>query len=169
MMYYSENCRISDKGIQQLCQIPQLTKLCLGSSAEKADGDSNTFTVYGFKVVLSALKTMPKLTVLDMQLNHVKELRVDQMGTYFLFYLGVGERGAQFVVQNLKNLTTLYIRKQWSDSDNNNIGDSGAIAIANGLINLTILGIRKQWSDSDNNNIGESGAIAIANGLKNLT
>jgi hypothetical protein len=97
-MYYLENCRISDKEIQQLCQIQQLTELRLGSSKEEADGNSNTFTVKGFKAVLGTLKTMPKLTVLDMQLNHVKEIRIGGMGTYLLFYLGVGERGAQFIV-----------------------------------------------------------------------
>jgi hypothetical protein len=49
---------------------------------EKAEGDNNTFTVNGFITVLKALKTIPKLTVLDMQLSHVKELRIGGMGTY---------------------------------------------------------------------------------------
>jgi hypothetical protein len=139
MMSYSENCLISDKGIQQLCQIQQLTELRLGSSADKADGDSNTFTVNGFKAVLSALKIMSKLTVLDMQLNHVKELNIGGMSTYLLFYVEMGERGAQFVVQNVKNLIYLQISMQSSDSENNRVGDSGATAIANNLRNLTYL------------------------------
>jgi hypothetical protein len=88
---------------------------------------------------------MPKLTVLDMQLNHVKELKIGgmNMGMYLLFNLGVGERGAQFIVQNFKNLTTLYISKQLSDSGNNSVGDSGATAIANNLKKLTYLDICK--------------------------
>jgi hypothetical protein len=144
MMSYSENCRISDKGIQQLCQIQQLTELRLGSSAGKAEGDNNTFTINGFNALLSALKAMPKLTVLDMQLNRVKELNINGMGTYLLFYLGVDERGAQFIVHNLKNLIDLWISKQWSDLGNNSVGDSGATAIANNLKNLNKLYISKQ-------------------------
>jgi hypothetical protein len=50
----------------------QLTELHFGSATEKADGHSNTFTVDGFTAVLKALKTMSQLTVLDMQLPHVK-------------------------------------------------------------------------------------------------
>jgi hypothetical protein len=53
-----------------------LTELHLGSSAEKADDDSNTFTIRGFETVLRTLKTMQKLTALDMQLPHVKELNI---------------------------------------------------------------------------------------------
>jgi hypothetical protein len=71
-MYYPENCRVSDKGIQQLCRIQQLVELRFGSSAEKADGDSNTFTIKGFRTVLSTFKTMPELTILHMQLPHIK-------------------------------------------------------------------------------------------------
>jgi hypothetical protein len=169
MMYDSESCRVSDKGIQQLCQIRQLSELRLGSSAEKADGDNNTFTVNGFKAVLDTLKTMPKLTVLEMQLNHVDNLAINGYGTYSVLYLGVGERGAQLIMQNLKNLTKLFIGKQWSDSENNSLGDLGATAIANNLKNLTTLYISKQWSDSGNNSVGDSGVTAIANNLKNLT
>jgi hypothetical protein len=55
----------------------QLTELRLGSATEKADGDSNTFTVDGFTSVLRALKTMSELTVLDMQLPHVKKFDID--------------------------------------------------------------------------------------------
>jgi hypothetical protein len=43
--------------------------------------------------------------MLDMQLPHVNTLQIDDIGTLWLFDLGTGERGAQFVVQNLKNLT----------------------------------------------------------------
>jgi hypothetical protein len=86
---------------------------------------------------------MSKLTVLEMQLNHVEKLDITGKGTYSVLYLGVGERGAQFIVQNLKNLTTLGIRKQWSDSANNSVGDSGATAIANNLKHLTTLVIGK--------------------------
>jgi hypothetical protein len=52
-----------------------LIELHLGSS-EKTDGDSNTFTISGFEAVLRTLKIMPKLTVFDMQLTHVKELNI---------------------------------------------------------------------------------------------
>jgi hypothetical protein len=66
------------------------------------------------------------------------------MGTHLLFNLEEGNRGAQFVAQNLKSLTLLWIRKQSSDLDDNNIGALGAIAIAKDLKNLTKLWIRKQ-------------------------
>jgi hypothetical protein len=59
----------------------QLTELRLGSATEKADGNSNTFTVDGFEAVLNKLETMPQLTVLDMQLPHVKEFSVNGKGT----------------------------------------------------------------------------------------
>jgi hypothetical protein len=81
-MYHLEDCCISDKGIQQLCKIKQLAELHLGSSTEKVDGDSNTFTINGFEAVLCTLKTMPKLTLLDMQLNHAKKLDINNKGTY---------------------------------------------------------------------------------------
>jgi hypothetical protein len=84
-MNYSENYRASNEGAQQLCRIQQQTELRLGSSTEKADGDSNTFTVDGFKVVLRALKTKLKLTTLDMQLPHLKELNFSGMNIYLLF------------------------------------------------------------------------------------
>jgi hypothetical protein len=76
----------------------QLTELHLGSSVEKADGDSNTFTVSGLKTLLTALKTMQKLTTIDMQLPNVKELNIDGMGMNSLFNIGVGDKGIQFVV-----------------------------------------------------------------------
>jgi hypothetical protein len=93
-----------------------LAELHLGTSEEQkeeedsnteqqGEKDSNIFTKEGFKVVLRSLKTMPKLTMLDMQLPHVNTLQIDDIGTLWLFDLGTGERGAQFVVQNLKNLT----------------------------------------------------------------
>jgi hypothetical protein len=59
----------------------QLTELRLGSATEKADGDSNTFTVDGFTSVLRALKTMSELTVLDMQLPHMKQFVIDGNST----------------------------------------------------------------------------------------
>jgi hypothetical protein len=86
-----------------------------------------------------------------------------------LFDLVIDERGAHFVVQNLKNLTVLGISKFWGDLGNNNIGDLGASTIANDLKNLNDFGISKQWSDLDNNNVGDLDATAIAKGLKNLT
>jgi hypothetical protein len=45
-----------------------------------ADGDRNTFTVRGLKTILGTLKTMPKLTVLDMQLPHLEELDISENG-----------------------------------------------------------------------------------------
>jgi hypothetical protein len=79
-----------------------------------------------------------------MELPHVKELNINGMGRYLLLNLGVGERGAKFITQNVKNLTTLHIGKQWSNSDNNSVEELGAIAIANGLKNLSNLHIGKQ-------------------------
>jgi hypothetical protein len=64
-----------------VCHIQQLTELRLGTAAEKAEGDNNTFTVNGFTTVLKALNTMSKMAVLDMQLPHVKELRIGGMST----------------------------------------------------------------------------------------
>jgi hypothetical protein len=61
--------------------------------------------------VLSTVNAMSKLTVLDMQLPHVKEFTIDGMGMHSLLDLEIGERGALFVVSNLKNLTTLNICK----------------------------------------------------------
>jgi hypothetical protein len=52
----------------------QLTELLLGSATGKADDDNNTFNVFGLEAVLSALLTLPKLTVLDMQIPYAKEL-----------------------------------------------------------------------------------------------
>jgi hypothetical protein len=84
-----ENCRISNKGVQKLFEIQQLTELRLGSSTEKSEGDNNTFTVVGFKTMLYTLKTNLKLNVLDMQLPHVKELDISGMGTYLLLNVGL--------------------------------------------------------------------------------
>jgi hypothetical protein len=74
-----------------------LVELRLGSSAEKADGDNNTFTVDKFKAVIGALTTMPKLTVLEMQLLHVKEFKMGGKGTYLWLNVGIDHRGAQFI------------------------------------------------------------------------
>jgi hypothetical protein len=81
-----------------LCRIQSLTELRLGSSAEKADGDSNIFTIRGFESVLGTLETMQKLTALKMQLPHVKEININYKRTHSLLNIGVGERGVQFVV-----------------------------------------------------------------------
>jgi hypothetical protein len=74
--------------------------------------DNNTFTVVGFKTMLKTLKSTLKLTALGMQLPHVKELDINQIGMYLLLNLGVGDRGAQFIVQNIKHLTKLSISIQ---------------------------------------------------------
>jgi hypothetical protein len=80
--------------------------------------DNNTFTVVGFETLLKTLEYMPKLTLLDMQLPHVKRFEIiGMMSIHLLFDLGVGNRGAQFITQNLKNLTILSVGKHWSDSD----------------------------------------------------
>jgi hypothetical protein len=89
--------------------------------------------------MLKTLKNMLKLTVLDMQLPHVDVANISMMGRYMPFNLEVSDRGAQFIAENLKNLSVLHISKQWSDSDENCVGYKGAIAIANGLKNLTSL------------------------------
>jgi hypothetical protein len=75
----------------------QLIELRLGSATEKADGNTNTFNANGFKAMLSALKAMHQLTVLDIQLPHVKQIDINKEGTRFLLNLGVGHKGAQFV------------------------------------------------------------------------
>jgi hypothetical protein len=98
---------------------------------------------------------MLKLTVLDMQKLHVKALKISKMGIYLLLNLGVGNRGAQFIAQNVKNLKRLWISKQCSNSDDNSIGDLGAIAIANSLEKLILLNISRRWNDSGRNNIGD--------------
>jgi hypothetical protein len=71
--------------------------LHLGSSAEKANDDSNTFTIGGFEAVLRTLKTMEKLIVLDMQLPHVKKLNIYSKSKHSLLNLGVDDRGTQFI------------------------------------------------------------------------
>jgi hypothetical protein len=96
-MCYSDNCRVSDKGIKQLCRMQQLTELRLGRATEKADGDNNTFTIDGFGAVLDVLGTMPKLTVLDMQLPHVKELDIRFRSIHSSLNLATANKGAQFV------------------------------------------------------------------------
>jgi hypothetical protein len=65
--------------------------------------------------MLKALKTLPKLTTLDMQLPHVKKLDISGKSIHLLFNLEVDDRGASFVAQNLKSLTTLNIGKQWNN------------------------------------------------------
>jgi hypothetical protein len=73
--------------------------------------------------VLKILKIRPKLTVLNMQLPYVKELTINGEGTYLLFNLGIGDRGVQFIAQNLISLTTLHICKQSDDLGLNCVGD----------------------------------------------
>jgi hypothetical protein len=111
-MCYSEKRCVSDKEIEQLSQIQQLTELLLGSSTEETDGGTNIFTVGGFKTTLKALQNMPKLTAVNIQLSHVKELDISRMDTYLLFNLGMGEISVQFIAQNIKNFTSLNISKQ---------------------------------------------------------
>jgi hypothetical protein len=53
----------------------QLTELHFGT-AEKIDSSSNVYTVDSFKAVLNTLEQMPKLTILVMHLQHVKDLRI---------------------------------------------------------------------------------------------
>jgi hypothetical protein len=120
MVCYPENCRVSDKGIEQLFKILQLTELRLGSSMEEADGSNNIFTVDGFEAVL---KTMSELTVLDMELPDAEIFKIGGMSIDLLFNLEMSDKSAQFVAHNLNNLTKLYIGKQCSDSGNNNVGD----------------------------------------------
>jgi hypothetical protein len=60
---------------------------------------------------------MPKLTRLDMQMPSMKELKlIPKRSTQLLLNLEVGDRGAQFIAQNMKNLTMLNVCKQWDDS-----------------------------------------------------
>ena len=57
--------------------------------------------------------------------------------------MGVGDRGAQFIAHNMKNLTRLNIGSKYCDAGNNGVKNSGASAIAQTLKNLTWLGIGK--------------------------
>jgi hypothetical protein len=66
-------------------------------ATEKVDGDSHTFTKKRVKYLLSKLNTMPKLTVLNMQMSHMKELSINKMDTRLLIELDVDNTGAQFV------------------------------------------------------------------------
>jgi hypothetical protein len=54
-MYYSENCRVSDHGIQQIIKMESLIDLRLGNPMRKANGERNTFTVGEFEAVLLAI------------------------------------------------------------------------------------------------------------------
>jgi hypothetical protein len=56
----------------------RLSELYLGSSVEKPNGLSNTYTVESFETVLNALEEMAMLTILVMQMPHVKELCINR-------------------------------------------------------------------------------------------
>jgi hypothetical protein len=52
-----------------------------------------------------------------MQMPSMKELKlIPKRSTHLLLNLEVGDRGAQFIAQNMKNLTMLNVCKQWDDS-----------------------------------------------------
>jgi hypothetical protein len=83
MCHHSDSCRVSDKGVEQLYHMRQLVELRLGSSAEKVDGYNNTFTVNKFAAVIGALASLLKLTVLEIQLPHVKEFNIGGKGMHW--------------------------------------------------------------------------------------
>jgi hypothetical protein len=91
---YSEHCCLGDDGIKELCKMKQRTELRLGIAAEKADGNRNVYTIDGFKTILNILEKMPKLTMLVMQLPHVKELDIHHK---YMDIKRIGDRGAQFI------------------------------------------------------------------------
>jgi hypothetical protein len=43
--------------------------------------------------MLSALKTLPKLIVLDMQILYGKELKINKISMYMLFHIGIDKKG----------------------------------------------------------------------------
>ncbi len=111
-MFHSENCGVSDAGVQELIKIHQLQDLRLGSAGdEPASKVKNTFTKEGFEAVLKALEELPTLTTLEMRLPSLKKISIGKISGNSGF-MNIGERGAQFVANNLKNLTELYICTQ---------------------------------------------------------
>ena len=60
----------------------QLQELRLGSVGDGVrDINNNKFTLEGFKAVMAALKTLPELTVLEMQLPKEKVLSICKRST----------------------------------------------------------------------------------------
>ena len=103
---------MSDAGVRELLKMRQLQDLRLGSAEdESASKNKNTFTEKGFTAVMEALKELPALATLEMRIPSLEKLNIGKISENSEGKQ-LGERGAQFVANNLKNLTTLYIRTQ---------------------------------------------------------
>ena len=90
----------------------QLQDLRLGSAGDKSTSENtNTFTEKGFTAVMDSLKELPTLATLEMQLPSLLKLDIGKISGNS-GNKQVGERGAKFVANNLKNLTELYICTQ---------------------------------------------------------
>ena len=62
------NCNLANKEVGELLVMSQLRELRLGVAGDDDDPTSNKFTAKGFEAVLKALKQIPELAVLEMQL-----------------------------------------------------------------------------------------------------
>ena len=103
---------MSDAGVRELLKMRQLQDLRLGSAEdESANKNKNTFTEKGFTAVMEALKELPALATLEMRIPSLKELYIGKISGNS-GDKKIGERGAQFVANNLKNLTVLWISTQ---------------------------------------------------------
>ena len=101
------NCGVSDAGVKELLKMRQLQDLRLGSAEdEPANKNKNTFTEKGFTAVMGALKELPALATLEMRIPSLKRLNIRKISENS-GNKQIGERGAQFVANNLKNLTWL--------------------------------------------------------------
>ena len=66
MVSHSEKCQVTDQGVKQLIELRQLQELRLGSATD------NKFTRKGFETFMQALRQLPELAVLEMQLPAVE-------------------------------------------------------------------------------------------------
>jgi hypothetical protein len=76
----------------------QLTKLLMGGTAERAEGNNNNLTINGFKIMDKVLKIMQNLTTVNMQLPHVKKVDISAMSKIILLSLEVNGKGIQFII-----------------------------------------------------------------------
>ena len=103
---------MSDAGVRELLKMRQLQDLRLGSAEdESANKNKNTFTEEGFTAVMEALKELPALATLEMRIPSLKKLDIRKISENSE-NRQIGEKGAHFVANNLKNLTQLWIRTQ---------------------------------------------------------
>ena len=69
----SVDCQVTDKGARQLTQLKELVELRIGTLASNLVGNNDGISLEVFTEVLLSLR---QLTVLDMLLPKVKELRI---------------------------------------------------------------------------------------------